>query len=92
MLPEVPTLSEFVPRYEASGWAGIFAPRGTPTEIVDKLNREINVGLADATIKARLANLGGVTLVLSPADFGKLMSAETERWGKVVKAAGIKPD
>jgi tripartite-type tricarboxylate transporter receptor subunit TctC len=92
VLPEVPTVGEFVPGYEASGWAGIGAPRGTPTEIVDRLNREINAGLADPTIKARLANLGGVTLVLSPADFGKLIAAETEKWGKVVKAAGIKPD
>jgi tripartite-type tricarboxylate transporter receptor subunit TctC len=92
VLPEVPTVGEFVPGYEASGWAGIGAPRGTPTEIVDKLNREINAGLADPTIKARLVNLGGVTLVLSPTEFGTLIAAETEKWGKVVKAAGIKPD
>jgi tripartite-type tricarboxylate transporter receptor subunit TctC len=92
MLPEVPTVGEFVPGYEASGWIGLCAPRGTPTEIVDKLHREVNLGLADPTIKARLANLGGVTLELSSADFGKLIAAETEKWGKVVKAAGIKPD
>jgi tripartite-type tricarboxylate transporter receptor subunit TctC len=92
VLPEVPTVGEFVPGYEASGWAGIGAPRGTPTEIVGKLNREINAGLADPTIKSRLGNLGGVTLVLSPTEFGTLIAAETEKWGKVVKAAGIKPD
>jgi tripartite-type tricarboxylate transporter receptor subunit TctC len=88
----VPTVSEFVPGYEANGWFGIGAPKNTPTEIVDKLNKEINAGLADPNIKARLVDLGGTVLVLSPADFGKLVADETEKWGKVIRAANIKPD
>jgi tripartite-type tricarboxylate transporter receptor subunit TctC len=91
-LPDVPTVGEFVPGYEASGWFAVGAPRATPTEIVDKLNKEINAGLADPKIKARLANLGGDALALSPADFGKLIADETEKWTKVVKFAGIKPE
>ena len=90
-LPEVPTVGEFVPGYEASIWFGVGAPKGTPTEIVDKLNKEINAGLADPKIKAQLADLGGAVLTLSPADFGKLIADDTEKWAKVVKFAGIKP-
>jgi tripartite-type tricarboxylate transporter receptor subunit TctC len=80
-----------VPGYEASAWFGVAAPRNTPTQIVDVLNREINAGLADLKLKARLADLGGAVLVGSPADFGKLIAEETEKWAKVVKFAGIKP-
>ena len=77
---------------KASVWAGIGAPKATPAEIVDKLNREINAGLADPRMKARLADLGGTVLPGSPADFGKLMADETEKWGKVIRAANIKPE
>src|SRR5262245_55525087 len=91
-LPGIPTMGEFVPGYEASQWFGIGAPKNTPTEIVDKLNKEINAGLADPKIKARLADLGGEVLVLSPADFAKLIADETEKWGKVIRAANIKPE
>jgi tripartite-type tricarboxylate transporter receptor subunit TctC len=90
-LPDVPTVSEFVPGYEASGWFGIGATKGIPLEVVDKLNKQINESLADAKMKARLADLGGTPLVGSPADFGTLIAEETEKWGKVVKFAGIKP-
>jgi tripartite-type tricarboxylate transporter receptor subunit TctC len=92
MLPELPTVAEFVPGYEASFWAGLGAPRNTPAEIIDKLNREINAALADPKIKARLADLGGTGLAGSPADFGNLIAEETEKWGRVVKFAGIKSD
>ena len=85
-------MAEFVPGYETSNWYGIGAPKNTPADIVDKLNRELNAGLADPTIKARLADLGGTPLVGSPADFGKLIADETEKWAKVVKFAGIKAD
>jgi len=91
-LPGIPTLGDFLPGYEASVWTGLGAPRGTPIEIVDKLNAEINSGLADPTIKARLADLGGTVLPGSAADFGKLIADETEKWAKVVKFAGIKPE
>jgi tripartite-type tricarboxylate transporter receptor subunit TctC len=91
-LPDIPTVSEFVPGYEASTWQGIGAPRNTPTEIVDKLNKEINAGLADPKIKARLADLGAAPFIGSPSEFGKFMSDETEKWGKVAKFAGIKPE
>jgi tripartite-type tricarboxylate transporter receptor subunit TctC len=91
-LPDVPTVGEFVPGYETSVWSGIGAPRNTPAEIVDRLNKEINVGLADPKIAARLVDLGGMGLAGSPADFGKLLVDETEKWGKVVKFAGAKPD
>jgi tripartite-type tricarboxylate transporter receptor subunit TctC len=91
-LPGIPTMGEFVPGYEASQWFGIGAPKNTPAEIVDKLNREINAGLADPKIKARLADLGGEVLALSPADFAKLIAEETEKWGKVIRAANIKPE
>jgi tripartite-type tricarboxylate transporter receptor subunit TctC len=91
-LPDIPTVGEFVPGYEASIWFGIGAPKATPAEIVDKLNKEINAGLADLRMKARLADSGGTPLVGSPADFGKLIADETEKWGKVVKFVGIKAD
>jgi tripartite-type tricarboxylate transporter receptor subunit TctC len=91
-LPELPTVAEFVPGYEASFWAGLGAPRNTPAEIIDKLNREINAALADPKMKARLADLGGTGLTGSPADFGKLIADETEKWGKVIRAANIKPE
>jgi tripartite-type tricarboxylate transporter receptor subunit TctC len=91
-LPGVPVVGDFVPGYEASGWQGVGAPRNTPAEIVEKLNSEIKAGLADPTIKARLADLGNIPLALSPSEFGKLLADETEKWGKVVKAMGLKPD
>ena len=91
-LPDVPTVGEFVPGYEASSWYGIGAPMGTPAEIVDRLNREINAGLADPKIKARLADMGGTALTGPPAEFGKLIADETEKWGKVVKFSGAKPE
>jgi tripartite-type tricarboxylate transporter receptor subunit TctC len=89
-LPEIPTVGEFVPGYEATQWFGIGAPNKTPAEIIDKLNKEINAGLADPTLKARLADLGGTPLSGSPADFGKLIADEIEKWGKVIRAANIK--
>jgi tripartite-type tricarboxylate transporter receptor subunit TctC len=89
-LPDIPTVAEFVPGYEASSWYGVGAPKATPAEIVDKLNKEINAGLADPKIKARLADLGGEVLALSPADFGAMIADETEKWAKVIKSAGIK--
>ena len=91
-LPDIPTVGDFVGGYEASLWLGAGAPKNTPTEILDRLNKEINAGLADPKIKARLADLGGTPLVGSPADFGKLIADETEKWAKVVKFAGIKAD
>jgi tripartite-type tricarboxylate transporter receptor subunit TctC len=91
-LPDIATVGEFVPGYEASMWYGIGAPRNVPAEIVDKLNKEINAALADPTMKGRLADLGGTPLLGSPADFGKLIAEETDKWGKVVKFAGVKAD
>jgi tripartite-type tricarboxylate transporter receptor subunit TctC len=91
-LPDVPTVADFVAGYESSQWYGVTAPRNAPAEIIDKLNREINAGLHDPKIKARLADLGGSPLEGSPADFGKLIAEETEKWGKVIRAANIKPD
>jgi tripartite-type tricarboxylate transporter receptor subunit TctC len=91
-LPDIPTVGEFVPGYEASTWYGVGAPKATPAEIVEKLNKEINAGLADSKIKARLADLGGDVLALSPADFGRLIADETEKWGKVILAVNIKPE
>ena len=90
-LPDIPTVGEFVPGYEASTWYGVGVPKATPAEIVDRLNKEINAGLADPKIKARLADLGGDALALSPVDFGKFIADETEKWAKVIKFAGIKP-
>jgi tripartite-type tricarboxylate transporter receptor subunit TctC len=91
-LPDVPTVGEFVPGYEASGWNGIVAPRNTPVEVIQKLNNEINAALADPGTKAKLADLGGIVVAGSAADFGKLIADETEKWGKVIKFAGIKAD
>jgi len=88
-LPDVPTVGETVPSYEASAFFGMSAPRGTPPEIIDKLNEEINAGLADARIKARLAELGGMLAPGSPADFGKLIADETEKWAKVIRTGGV---
>jgi tripartite-type tricarboxylate transporter receptor subunit TctC len=92
VLPNIPTVGEFLPGYAASGWQGVGAPKNTPTDIVDKLNKEINAGLADPKIKARMADLGGTVLAGSPADFGKLIAEETEKWARVIKFAGIKPE
>jgi len=91
-LPEIPTVAEFVPGYEASGWVGIGAPKNTPVEIIEKLNREINAGLADPKIKARLADIGTTPFAGSSADFGKFIAEETEKWGKVVTFSGAKAE
>ena len=91
-LPDLPTLSDFVPGFEASSWYGFGAPRNTPTEIVDKLNKEVNAALADHKMKARLSDLGGTVLPGSAADFGKLIADETEKWAKVIRAANIKAE
>jgi tripartite-type tricarboxylate transporter receptor subunit TctC len=92
VLPDIPTLNEFVPGYEASGWFGIGAPKHTPPEILDRLNKEINAGLANAEVKARLADVGASVLPGLPADFGKLIADETEKWGKVIRAANIQAE
>jgi tripartite-type tricarboxylate transporter receptor subunit TctC len=92
VLPDVPTVGDFVAGYEASTWYGVGVPKNTPAEIVDKLNKEINAALADPKMKARLADLGGDVLSLSPADFGKLIAMDTEKWAKVIRAANIKPE
>jgi tripartite-type tricarboxylate transporter receptor subunit TctC len=91
-LPDIPTVNDFVSGYEASAVLGLGAPRNTPAEIIDTLNKEINAALADPNMKARLADLGGTVLAGSPADFGKLIAEETEKWGKVVKFSGAKPE
>ena len=91
-LPDMPTVDEFVPGYEASGWYGVGGPSGTPAEIVNKLNNEINAALADPQLKARLADLGGTVIAGSPSDFGSFVAAETEKWAKVVRFAGIKAE
>jgi tripartite-type tricarboxylate transporter receptor subunit TctC len=92
VLPEIPVMGDFVPGYEASTWLGFGAPKDTPAAIVGTLNKEVNAGLADPMIKARIADLGGTVLALSPADFGKLIADDTEKWGKVVKFANIKSE
>jgi tripartite-type tricarboxylate transporter receptor subunit TctC len=92
LLPDIPTLSDFLPGFEASYWAGIGAPRNTPVEIVDKLNTEINAVLAEPELRRRLSDLGGAMLAGSPAEFGKLIADETEKWGKIVKIVGIKQE
>jgi len=92
VLSDIPTVAEFVPGYESSFWTGVGAPKNTPAEIVDKLNKEINAVLADPKSKTRLADLGGTPLVGSPADFGKLIAEEIEKWGKVIRAANIKAE
>jgi tripartite-type tricarboxylate transporter receptor subunit TctC len=92
LLPDIPTVGEIVSSYEASTWYGIGAPRNTPTDLIESLNREIAAGLDDPKMKARLAELGGTTLAGAPADFGRLIADETEKWAKVMKFAGIKPE
>jgi tripartite-type tricarboxylate transporter receptor subunit TctC len=92
ILPDLPTISDFVPGYESSSFNGIGAPRGTPAEIIDRLNREINAGLVDPRLKAKFVELGSTVLPGSPAVYAKLLADETEKWAKVVKAAGAKPD
>src|SRR5262249_18464874 len=91
-LPDIPTVGEFVPGYEATAWYGIGAPRATPAEIADKLNKEVNAALDDPKIKARLADLGGTVFAGSPADFGKFIAEETEKWGNVIRALNIKAE
>ena len=91
-LPDIPTVGEFVPGYEASGWSGFGSPKSTPTEVVDKLNREINTALADPKIKAQLAELGSTVLAGSPADFSKLIADEAEKWAKLILTANIKAE
>ena len=91
-LPDTPAMGEFVPGYEASGWTGLCAPRNTPADIVEKLNKAVNAGLADPALKARFADLGAATLPGSAADFGKLVAAETEKWGRIIRAGNIRPD
>jgi tripartite-type tricarboxylate transporter receptor subunit TctC len=92
VLPDIPTVGDFVPGYEASAFWGVGAPRNTPAEIIDRLNKEINAGLADPKIKAQLADLGGTPLPGSPADFAKLIADDTEKWAKVIRAANIKAE
>jgi tripartite-type tricarboxylate transporter receptor subunit TctC len=92
VLPDVPTVGEFVPGYEASQWYGVGAPKNTPAEIVEELNKEVNAALADPKMRARLADLGGTPIAGSPADFGKFIAEETEKWGKVIRAANIKAE
>jgi tripartite-type tricarboxylate transporter receptor subunit TctC len=92
VLPDIPTVGDFLSDYESSSWYGIGAPKNTPAEIVDRLNKEINAGLADPKIKARVAELGGTVLAGSPDNFGKLIAEETEKWVKVIRAANIKPE
>ena len=91
-LPDIPTVGEFVAGYEAITFYGIGAPKGTPVDIVDRLNKEINAGLANSKLKARLADLGGTPLAGPPDDFGKLIADETEKWAKVIRAVGIKAE
>jgi tripartite-type tricarboxylate transporter receptor subunit TctC len=92
LLPDVPPLSDFVLGYDASAWFGVGAPRATPAEIIGRLNLEINAGLADPAMQAQLFDIGGTMMPGSPADLGRLMAAETEKWGKVVRFAGLKPE
>jgi tripartite-type tricarboxylate transporter receptor subunit TctC len=90
-LPDVPSMAELLPGYEASGWTGLCAPRNTPADVVAMLNTEVNTGLADPAIKAKIADLGGIALAGSPAEFGKLIADDTEKWGRVIRTANIKP-
>jgi tripartite-type tricarboxylate transporter receptor subunit TctC len=92
LLPETPPLSDFLTGYDVSFWSGIGAPKNTPIEIVERLNKDINAALADPKVKARFADLGGTVLTGSPTDFGKLIADETEKWGKVIRAANIKAE
>jgi tripartite-type tricarboxylate transporter receptor subunit TctC len=88
-LPDVPTVAETVPGYEASAFYGVGVPKGTPPEIIDRLNKEINAGLADPNTKSKLADLGGMLIPGTPADFGKLVAGETDKWAKVIKTGGV---
>jgi tripartite-type tricarboxylate transporter receptor subunit TctC len=90
-LPDVPALGEFVPGYEVSAWYGIGAPSGTPADVIAKINHEVNAGLADPILKARIAEFGGTPSALSPAEFGKFIADETEKWRNVIRAANIPP-
>ena len=92
VLPDVPVMADFVPGYELSAWVGFGAPKDTPAAIIDLLNREVNAGLADPAIKASIARLGATVLVLSPAEFGKLIAEDMQKWAKVIRAAHIKPN
>jgi tripartite-type tricarboxylate transporter receptor subunit TctC len=92
VLPDIPTVGEFVPSYEASGWLGIGAPKGTSVEIVDRLSKEVRAGVDDPKIRARIAEIGGVPMTMSPAEFGKFIADETEKWGKVIRTANIKAE
>jgi tripartite-type tricarboxylate transporter receptor subunit TctC len=92
LLPDIPTLGEFLPGFEASVWFGIGAPRNTPPDIIEKLNKEINTALADPKLKARLAELGGTVLAGLPTDFGKLIADEAEKWGNVIRTLNIKAE
>jgi tripartite-type tricarboxylate transporter receptor subunit TctC len=89
-LPDVPAGAETLPGYEVSSWYGVGAPKGTPDAIIERLNKEINAGLADSKLKARIAEFGGTPMALSPAEFGKFIADETEKWGKVIRAANIR--
>ena len=91
-LPDVPTIGEFIPGFEGNGWSGLSAPRNTPVDIIDRLNQQINAGLADAKVKAQLADLGATPMSMTPAAFGKFIVEETEKWGKVIRTANIKPE
>jgi tripartite-type tricarboxylate transporter receptor subunit TctC len=91
VLPDLPLIGDVVPGYAVTGWLGIGVPKGTPAGIVERLNREVNAAVADPTVKARMAELGSEIFTGSPADFGKLIADDTERWAKVIKSAGIKP-
>jgi tripartite-type tricarboxylate transporter receptor subunit TctC len=92
VLPDLPTVGEFVPDYEITAWFGVGAPQGTPAEVIDKINTEITAGLADPKMKARLADFADVPMPMTPTEFGKLIADETEKWGKVIRAANIKPE
>jgi tripartite-type tricarboxylate transporter receptor subunit TctC len=92
VLPDIPTLSEFLPGYEATAWNGVGVPKNTPDEIIDKLNKEVNAVLVDPKVKAQIADLGGTVMTCSPAEFGKFIADETEKWAKVVKFSGAKPE
>jgi tripartite-type tricarboxylate transporter receptor subunit TctC len=90
VLPDVPVMADFVPGYESSAWVGFGAPKDTPAAVIDGLNREVNSGLADPTIAASIARLGGTVIAMSPAEFGKLITVDAEKWAQVIRAAGIK--
>src|SRR4029077_9043182 len=91
-LPDIPTIGETVAGYEANSWCGLGVPRGTPGEIIERLNREINAGLADPAVRAKLAQVATTPIVFTPAQFGSYMAAEVEKWGKVVRLSGIRPE